>query len=298
MTDAQPNLHRRRLGLALRALRLSVPRPDRQDEKPGLTTTEAAERLGMSGPSAISKIESGKQRVPTSSLPTYFEAYEVIQAPKKQELQDLAGLASSSRRANVLREYKGHIPDPFAEYLHLEDLAVRSETYAMVIPGLLQSRAYARAVVERSRKWQTNRDIENFVDLRMARQQVLSRESPLQYWVVLDEAALHRKVGGPEVMKAQLQLLLDITEEQRNIAIQVLPFSHGAHAGVDGGFHLLHFPAGAPVVVVEPMTTSLYLEDDGDIGRYETGFNHLRTEALDTDASRQFILDMIKERYA
>ncbi|MFI0265615.1 Scr1 family TA system antitoxin-like transcriptional regulator, partial [Streptomyces luteogriseus] len=96
----------------------------------------------------------------------------------------------------------------------------------------------------------------------------------------------------------QLEWLLDITEEHRNIAIQVLPFSHGAHAGLDGGFHILYFSAGSPVAVVEPMTTSLYLEDDKDIGRYETGFNHLRTEALDTDASRRFITDTIKELYA
>jgi transcriptional regulator with XRE-family HTH domain len=297
MADAQPNYHRRRLGLALKDLRLSVPRSDQ--EKAGLTSTEAAKRLGMSGPSVISKIESGKQRVPTSQLDSFFKAYEVASETKKRELRDLASLASSSRRANVLREYRGHVSDPFAETLYLEDLALRYETYApIIIPGLLQTESYARAVVERSRQWQTSREVANFVDLRLARQQVLRRKAPLQLWCILDEATLRREVGGKEVMKEQLQQLLEITKEQRNIALQVLPFKHGAHAAVDGAFHILSFAAGPPVVAVEPMTTTLYLEDDGDIGRYETSFNHLRTEALDIEASRKIITDTIKELYA
>ena len=296
MVDAQPNFHRRRLGLALRDLRRSVPL---SGGKTGLTSTEAAKRLGMSGPSVISKIELGRQRVPASQLDAFFEAYEVTSAHKKQELRDLATLASSSRRANVLREYRGHIPDPFGEYLYLEDLAVRSDTYApIIIPGLLQTEDYARTVVERSRQWQTSREVANFVDLRMARQQVLTRKAPLHLWCILDEATLRREVGGKQIMKRQLQSLLDITEEHRNVTLQVLPFSHGAHAAVDGAFHILSFPAGPPVVVVEPMTTTLYLEDDGDIGRYETGFNHLRTEALDTVQSRNIITNTIKEYYA
>ncbi|MFE4666852.1 helix-turn-helix domain-containing protein [Streptomyces sp. NPDC056716] len=298
MPDALPNLHRRRLGLALRSLRLSAERLDHEGRRPGLTTTEAAERLGMSGASAISKIELGKQRVPLSQLDSFFDAYEVTSDTKKQELRQLASLAASGRRANVLREYTGPVSDPFAEYLHLEDLAIRSEFYSLIIPGLLQTEPYAHAVVERSRQWQTRREVANFVDLRMARQHVLTRDAPLQLWCILDEAALRREVGGKEVMKDQLQQLLDISEDQRNISLQILPFSRGAHAAVDGAFHILYFTAGPPVAVVEPMTTSLYLEDDGDIGRYETGFNYLRTEALDTDASRKLITDTIKEHYA
>ncbi|MEV7283610.1 helix-turn-helix transcriptional regulator [Streptomyces sp. NPDC093252] len=297
MPDALPNLHRRRLGLALRSLRLSAERPDHEGRRPGLTTTEAAERLGMSGASAISKIELGKQRVPVSQLDGFFNAYEVTSETKKQELRQLASLAASSRRANVLREYTGPVSDPFAEYLHLEDLAIRVETYAPVVAGLLQTEPYAHAIVERSRQWQTRRDIANFVELRLARQHVLTRNPPLQLWCILDEAALRREVGGKAVMKGQLQRLLDLSEDQRNISLQILPFSRGAHAAVDGAFHILYFTAGSPVVVVEPMTTSLYLEDDGDIGRYETGFNYLRTEALDTEASRRLISDTIKDHY-
>jgi hypothetical protein len=105
-------------------------------------------------------------------------------------------------------------------------------------------------------------------------------------------------VGGREVMKGQLERLLAVTEEHKHVVIQVLTFSHGAHAGIDGSFQLLHFPAGPPVAVVEPMTTALYLEEDADISRYETAFDHLRGEALDTEASRRYLQELIKDNYA
>lgn len=287
MTDAQPNLHRRRLGLELRSLRKTA----------GMSLAEAADRLSLSGAPALSKIENGKQRVPPIALAGFFEVYGLQDKDRVDKLRRLASLANSGRRTNLLDQYRQSIRDPFAEYLHLEELASKSDTFAWVVPGLLQTKDYARAVVERSRKWQTDREIDNFVELRMVRQEALSRENPLHLWCVLDESALQREVGGKHVMKAQLERLLDVTAQNKNVAIQVLPFAYGAHAGVDGPFHLLHFPAGPPVAVVEPMTTSLYLEEDSDIGRYETAFNHLRTEALDAEASQRYIHDLIKDRY-
>ncbi|MGJ5899054.1 helix-turn-helix domain-containing protein [Streptomyces niveiscabiei] len=288
MTDAQPNLHRRRLGLELRALRKAT----------GMSLTEAAERLCLSGASALSKIENGKQRVPGIALAGFFEVYGLQKKDRIEKIRKLASLANSNKRANLFDQYRQSVRDPFAEYLHLEELASKCETFAWIVPGLLQTPDYARVIVERSRKWQTAREISNFVELRMARQEALLRESPLHLWCVLDESALLREVGGKPVMKAQLEHLLAVTEEHKHVALQILPFSQGAHAGFDGPFHLLHFPVGPPVVVVEPMTTSLYLEEDSDIGRYEMAFGHLRSEALDTEASRRAIHDLIKDRYS
>ncbi|KUL44748.1 transcriptional regulator [Streptomyces sp. NRRL F-4489] len=295
MTDAQPNVHRRRLGLALRALRKRVTLPDREDG--ALTLADAAEMIGLAGQSALSKIESGKQRVPLSTLPSYFAAYGVDDPAVQEELRTLATLASSGKRSNLLNQFKGPLPDPFAEYLHLEELAHKSEVYTLIIPGLLQHTEYAEAIIRRSRQWESNREIRNYVNLRLERQRALHRDDPLQLWCIIDEAALHRKVGGPEVMKAQLQHLVDLSDEHPHVTIQVLPFEAGPHAGIDGAFTLLHFPAGPPVVVVEPMTTHLYLEDDSDLGRYETCISHLKAEALDPDSSRQFIIKLIKEKY-
>ncbi|WP_409238363.1 helix-turn-helix domain-containing protein [Streptomyces sp. PA5.6] len=293
MTDAQPNLHRRRLGLELRALRSSSLGGQ------GMSLTEAAQRLALSGAPALSKIENGKQRVPLIALAGFFEVYGPVDDERKDKIRALASLASSGKRSNLLDEYKNSIRDPFAEYLHLEVLASRSETFTWVIPGLLQTKDYARTLVKQSRKWSTDRDIDSFVDLRMARQKALTRTDtdPLHLWCVLDESALVRAVGGKQVMREQLEYLLNLTDEHKHIAIQVLPFAYGAHAGIDGPFHLLHFPAGPPLAVVEPMTTALYLEEDSYITRYETSFNHLRTEALSVEASRRFIHDKIKDCY-
>ncbi|MCC3766057.1 helix-turn-helix transcriptional regulator [Streptomyces sp. UNOC14_S4] len=288
MTDAQPNVHRRRLGLALKALR----------KEAGLSLEQAAQLVGLSGQSALSKIENARQRVQPSMMAAFFEAYGCTDSRRKEEIKELATLAYKGKPSNLLNEFRGTIRDPFAEYLTLEQVATRSDTFASVIPGLLQTEAYATTVVERSRKWHHADQIKNFVKLRMARQAVLTRDEPLKLWCILDEAALYRQMGGKEVMRDQLQRLVDITTQHKHIAIQVLPFDYGAHAGLDGSFHLMRFAGGPPVVAIEPMTTAIYLEENSDTDRYETAFNHLRTEALDPEASRRHIQILIKERYS
>lgn len=284
MTDAQPNLHRRRLGLELRALR----------ESKGLSLTDAAEHLGISK-SALSKIENGKQRVPPLTLPGYFEAYGCTGTQRAARIKQIATMASSGTRSNLLDKYQDVALGSFAQYLNMEYLASKSDTFAWVIPGLLQTPEYARAMVERSHRWRSKQQVTDLVELRMARQEVLTGDNPLRLWCVLDEAALRRQVGGGQVMRDQLRKLIELPEENPHIAIQVLPFSAGAHAGTDGPFNVLHFPAGPPVVVVEPMTTALYLEVEEDVDRYMTAYNHLRAESLDADQSRQFINKLIKD---
>jgi transcriptional regulator with XRE-family HTH domain len=286
MSDARPNLMRRRLGLALRTLR----------QRAGLNLPDAVERLGLSGPSALSKIENGKQRVPSAALDKYFDAYSVEDAQRMEEIRRLASLASSPRRTNLFNQYRDAVRDPFADYLELEELAAHADWYAVqLIPGLLQTPEYAHAVVDGSGKWRTAREVRTFVELRMKRQQVLRRENPLSLWCVLDEAALRRAIGGPQIMAGQLRHLLAVTEELPGVEIQVLPFGAGVHAGIDGAFTVFRFDAGDPLAVVEPLTTALYLEEDIHVGRYDVAFNHLRARALDIPASRDFISELIKE---
>ncbi|MFF0723379.1 helix-turn-helix domain-containing protein [Streptomyces sp. NPDC004134] len=287
MTDAQPNLHRRRLGLELRSLRKAT----------GLSLADAASRLDLPGAPSLSRIENGKQRVAPTSVLAFFDVYGLTDDDRRRQVRELAKIANSGKRSNLLDEYRSAIRDRFVDYVQLEEMAVKSETFVNIVPGLLQTEAYATAIVEGSRAWRHQREIANFVQLRMVRQAVLSREEPLHLWCVLDEAALLRRVGGNAVMKAQLEHLLAMCE-QKNVDVQVLPFDQGAHAGLDGAYHLLHFSAGPPVAVVEPMTTSLYLEEDGHLARYESGFDHLRAEALDVRASRERIHQVLKERYA
>ncbi|MEW1721429.1 helix-turn-helix transcriptional regulator [Streptomyces sp. NPDC093109] len=277
---------RRRLGLALRTLR----------QRAGLSLADAVKLLGLSGSSALSKIENGKQRVPATSLDKYFEAYDVQDERRMREIRQLAAQASSSRRTNLFAQYRDAVRDPFADYLELEELAVHADWYAaQLVPGLLQTPEYAHAVVEGSGKWNTTREVRTFVELRMKRQQVLRREHPLSMWCVLDEAVLRRAMGGEQVLAGQLRYLLDVSGELPGVEIQVLPFSAGVHAGIDGTFTLFRFDAGDPLAVLEPLTNSLYLEKDEHVGRYDVAFNHLRARALDIPASREFIKSLIKE---
>lgn len=285
MAEARPNVHRRRLGSALRKLRAAA----------GLSMEEAAEQLGLSGKPTLSKIENGKQRVNGLGLTAFFSVYGVSEETTRAKIRTLAALAASGKRTNLLDEYREAISDEFEEYLNLEGLAARGECYLNVVPGLLQTEEYAMAMVEKGQGWRSRHEITTFVKLRMARQAALTRKDPIQLCCILDEAALRRQVGGPQVMRDQLQRLLDAGEEYTHVDLHVLPFAHGAHAGIDNPFQVLHFPTGPPVVVVESMTTSLYLEEDRDIERYKATFDHLRTQALDGDASRRFIYELIQD---
>lgn len=286
MADAKPTLMRRRLGLALRTLR----------QRAGLSLQEASGRLGMSGPPVLSKIENGKMRVPVASLDAYFEIYDVPEG-RKPEIRKLASLASSGRRGNLINQYKDAVDDPFADYLELEELANHADLYAsQIIPGLLQTEEYAHAVVGSGIRWRTKREVSTFVELRMRRQAVLRRDAPLIFWCVLDEATLRRGVGGKEILRAQLRHLLDVEDELPHVQLQVMPFGMGAHAGVsNGSYSVFRFDTGDPVVVVEPLTTSLYLEEDAHVGQYELAFNLLRAGALGTEESRTFIHEINKE---
>ncbi|MFF9346659.1 helix-turn-helix domain-containing protein [Streptomyces sp. NPDC014734] len=288
MVEARPNVHRRRFGSALRSLRNAA----------GYSMEEAAERLGLAGKPALSKIENGKQRVSGLGLTAFFQIYGVESDETRAKVKAMASLAAPGKRTNLLDEYKDAIRShEFEEYLHLEGMASRTESYLHLVPGLLQTRAYATGIVEGSKKWTSKHEVEHFVDLRLARQAALRREEPIQLRCILDEAALHRVVGSKDVMKDQLERLLEVSENDSHVAVHVLPFVAGAHAGVDGSFQLLHFRVGPPVCVAETLTTSLYLEEDKDVGRYVTAFELLRTQALDGQASRRFIHQLIKDSY-
>lgn len=163
------------------------------------------------------------------------------------------------------------------------------------MPGLLQTRAYATSIVEQSLLWPTKREATRFVDLRMARQDALTRDDPLSMSCILDEAALRREVGGPAVMKPQLERVLEVMGSYDHVDVRVLPFSVGAHAALDGTFQLMHFPVGPPVALVESKTTSLYLEEDGDVDLYRSAFKSLLAKALDAKATHRFIHELIKD---
>ncbi|MGX8906264.1 helix-turn-helix domain-containing protein [Streptomyces netropsis] len=288
MSDVTPTLLRRRLGAIVKTMRVRT----------GLNLADASRLLGMSGPT-LSKIENGRQR---PELERFFAAYEVTDAARIAETMEIAKLADSARQRSIFAKYKDVIRPQFADFIELEEIATRTDAYAaLVVPGLLQTADYAHAVIDGGSVWSTPRDVRNFVELRMRRQEILAIEpggdvdrAPLLLRCVLDEACLRRAMGGAEILRRQLEHLL-VMSNKPNVELQVLPFKAGAHTGMDGGYTVFHFDVGDPVVAVEPLTNSLYLDEDARVQRYTTAFDHLRAQALDPDASRHFIIGIAKE---
>jgi hypothetical protein len=159
-----------------------------------------------------------------------------------------------------------------------------------MVPGLLQTPAYARNVIEIGPFADDLRRVEKLVKIRMKRQNILTGPEPSKIWAILDEAALRRMVGDEEVMRAQLQHLLDMANLP-NVILQVLSFSAGAHRGMTGAFKILYFGryGGLPVVVVDSLTQMNYREEDHEIRRYVEAFNHLRASALSEESSNSLI---------
>ncbi|MGW2188541.1 helix-turn-helix domain-containing protein [Streptomyces sp. NPDC001719] len=288
MPDAMPTVLRRRLGARLKTMRLRA----------GLNLADGARLLGLSGP-ALSKIEHGRQR---PDLEKFFAAYQVTDAVHIAETEEIAKIANSSRQKTLFAQYKDVIRAPFADFIELEEVATRTDAYAaIVVPGLLQTPEYARAVIEGANIWNTSRQARAFTELRLKRQDLLtltgseSTRDPISLRYVLDEACLRREMGGPDILRAQLEHLVDVSKLP-NVELRVLPFRLGAHPGLDGAYTVFHFAAGEPVVAVEPLTKPIYLEEDAHVARYALAFDHLRARALDTDATRDFIQRIAGER--
>ena len=160
----------------------------------------------------------------------------------------------------------------------------------MLVPGLLQTEQYARAVISSGMLIAPPGEVERRVQVKMTRQRALTRDSPLSVDVVLDEAAVVRTVGGAEVMREQLAQLVALAARP-NITIQVLPLSAGSHPATTGEFTILGFPdlIAPDVVYLENMTSDLYVEQEAEVYRYGMAFDRLRSLALTAGKSAEFI---------
>jgi transcriptional regulator with XRE-family HTH domain len=279
----------RQLGDELRRLR----------EAAGLTTTQAADALDCTK-GKISRIENGRVTVRIPDLTAMLLAYRATDAELRDRLSALARKANRRRRQGWWNQYGSVLADTYRDYIALETMAGTIRTFqAQLVPGLLQTPEYIRAVTVASRQWQTADEIEQFVRVRLARQERLVGGSPLRFWAVLSEAVLLQQVGGPEVMAAQLEQLLTVSE-QPNVTIQVLPFSRGAHASMFGPYVVLGFPeeAALDVVLADNPTGSMWLEREAEVARYQELFDAARTSALSPVESRTVIRRRAKEHRA
>lgn len=280
-SNVNPTVRRRRLGQELRRLR----------ELKGMTAEEVAERLLVSQ-SKISRLENGRRSISQRDVRDLCGVYEV---EDQRVVESLMEMARDSRQQGWWHAF-GDIP--FSVYIGLETDAESLRVYEpQLVTGLLQTRAYAEALVQGALPETSAADIEKRVQVRMRRQERITAElNPLRLWVVLDEAALRRLVGNRLVMREQLEYLIEMSQ-QPHITVQVLPFEVGAHPGLNGQYAILEFAdaADSSVVYLEGVTSDLYLEKAHDVQKYAVMYEHLRAQSLNVEQSRQFIADAAKE---
>ena len=280
-TEHSPTVRRRRLALELRRLR----------EAARLTCEEVAEHLECSA-SKISRVETGRVSVSPRDVRDMLELYGV---PADQR-ESLVQLARDSRQKGWWHAYSDTMQPQMATYIGLESAASEIRIYEVsLIPGLLQTEDYARAVIRAGMVNSPAEDIDRRVSLLMARQPAVVRDDPPKVWAVLDEAALRRRVGGSGLMRLQLEHLL-AQAALPNVAVQVIPFAGGAHPAMGRPFIILVFPerVDTDVVYLEDLTSALYLEDVAEVDRYNVFFNHLRATALSFDDSAALITSVLK----
>lgn len=274
-----PTARRRRLARELRRLR----------EEVGLTIETVASRMECSA-SKISRTENA-QVAPTARDVRYLLG---IYGVSDDRCEQLVQIAREARQKAWWQPY-GDVAR--GRYVGLETAASTIRAYeALLIPGLLQTREYARAASRAARPDLPPEVIERKVDLRVARQQLLDATDPPDFFLVLDEAALHRPIGGREVMRDQLQRLADMAD-RTNVTVQILPYEAGEHAGLDGAFVILSFPdvEDPDLVYLDNAAGGLYLETEHELFRYGLTFENLRAAALEPDDSMDRIVTQLKE---
>jgi transcriptional regulator with XRE-family HTH domain len=282
-TARNPTAVRRELGQRLRALRQGRE----------LTVAQAAEQLGIS-PSKVTKIELAQLAATRDDLLKMLDVYGETD-PEQQAL-----LLSMVREGNRKDWWEGHrvLHPKFASYLGLESVATTLQAYdTHLVHGLLQTPDYARALLRAARPELLEHEVDQLVQLRMRRQEVLTRTDPppLTLWSVMDEAVLRRQVGGRETMHAQLQRLIQASARP-NVTLLVMPDSLGAHPGLTGPLAILQFETGTrPVAYVEAQAGNLYMEKDDDLRRCQQTMNHILAAAPGPEPSLALIRQVAKE---
>ncbi|MEU7607900.1 helix-turn-helix transcriptional regulator [Micromonospora sp. NPDC049204] len=280
-----PTVLRMLLGAQLRRLR----------ESSGVTREGAGWEI-RSSESKISRMELGRVGFKERDVSDLLTLYGVTEEHERDALLKLARDANSP---GWWHRYGDVLPTWFQSYLGLEAAAALIRSYEVqFVPGLLQTREYARAVVLLGHGTAGPGEIDRRVALRMQRQQLLHRESPPQFWAVVDEAALRRPIGGPEVMRAQLTALIEATKSP-NIRLQVIPFAAGGHAAAGGAFTILRFGDQElpDIVYIEQLTSAIYLDKRDDLDYYAVAMERLCVEAEPPERTAEILGQLLDDLY-
>jgi transcriptional regulator with XRE-family HTH domain len=281
---ASPTVRRRRLAAELRRLR----------ERAGLTGDDVAKRVKWSA-SKISRIETSQTAPSVPDMRKLLTLYDI----EGRYAEELLALAKEAAGKGWWETYSPTLPPEYAGLIGMEAEAKSALSWAaQIVPGLFQTEDYAREV--------TNGYLERIdpvppsetrrrVEVRLARQQVLTRDNPLNLRAVLDQSVLYRRFGNRDVMKSQMEKLLELSEERDNITLHILPLD-GRHPIGTGAFVLfqfgdVHHVTHEDVVYIETLTGGRYVEEEEEVYRYRRSFDRLSELALDQVKSRQMLMD-------
>ncbi|MFB4313688.1 helix-turn-helix domain-containing protein [Actinomadura sp. 21ATH] len=247
-------------------------------EAAGLTQEQTAQELEWSL-SKIIRIEAGTVRVAVTDVRVLLQTYGVT----GERVDNILTLARAAREQGWWHAYRKVVSQQLFELIGYESAAsVIRQFEPLIVPGLLQTSAYAREILFQLRGEESADKIDDLVDVRIRRQEIFERPDPPQFFYVLDESAVHRLVGGTAMMRAQLAHLLEMAK-QPNVTIEIVPFNAGAHAGLAGSFHMLDFaaPEDDPVLYLEGVQGEIVGRDfREDFVRYRERFELLRGMSL------------------
>jgi transcriptional regulator with XRE-family HTH domain len=279
-----PSLQRRQLGIELKRLR----------EEAGKSRDDAAAKLNRDL-STISRIENGLSGMRAAELEKLLDLYGVLGEPRENVLA--VGVAARQRR--IAQTYTDAVPNWFRRYAALEAEATEVRGFEVeLVPGLLQSEDYLRTLMGSVLPTVGSAEVERRIRVRLSRQALLRRTDPPAplFRFVLNEAVLRREIGGPKVMAAQLNHLLDIARLP-NVTVQVLPFRSGAHPAVGFSFYVLRFgdDPSADVVYLDSLSSAMYPERRADIDCHNVVLGQLQVRSADPEKSREMITSVVEE---
>ena len=258
----------------------------RRREATGMSREEVARQLKWST-STLFRIETGRSRPQPGNVRILLELYGVTGTERVGLIQ----LTRETRQPGWWHSFRDVPPNPYEVYIGLEAGAASIRNFERrVIPGLLQTADYARETFRNGPIELDLDGIERLVEVRLARQKILTRDNRPRLWAVIDEAVIRRVVGVTEVMRGQLRYLAD-SAQQGKTTIQVVPYCAGAHAGTTGPFVILDFeePTDPAMVYVETLAGDIYLEERSDVNRYTLAFDRWLAASLHPDDSVQLI---------
>ncbi|WP_433213215.1 helix-turn-helix domain-containing protein [Dactylosporangium sp. CS-047395] len=278
-----PTLRLRRLAAELRSLRSAA----------SLSREAVEERTGITG-TTLYRLETAKVRPQRRTLNSLLDLYNVTDAKARE---DLHALSRKSGDPEWLQSYQSELTEQYMTYIAFEQEAREVRNFeSLFVPGLLQTEAYATAVIAGVLPTATPEEVANRVRVRLQRQRLLEQQEPLRLWAVVDEAAFRRTVGGSAVMADQLRTLAE-RAALPHVSVQVIPFNAGAHPGMPGSFSVLSFADSADpdIVYTDSMSGDLFTDSPPAVRRHMLTFAHLQSVAVSPADSIQLLNRLVDE---